>query len=92
MPYASPSTASAASGAVSCVPPRAGRDIEIVAVNDLVDAGTLAHLLKYDSVYGRFPGEVSAEEGAIVSTACASARSRKPTRWRCPGMSSASTW
>src|SRR3954468_18444096 len=33
-------------------------DIEWVAVNDLTDAKTLAHLLKYDSTYGRFPGEV----------------------------------
>ena len=41
-------------------------DIEVVAVNDLVDAATLAHLLKYDSVYGRFPGEVSTADGAIV--------------------------
>jgi glyceraldehyde 3-phosphate dehydrogenase len=41
-------------------------DIEIVAVNDLVDPRTLAHLLKYDSVFGRFPGSVSAEEDAIV--------------------------
>jgi glyceraldehyde 3-phosphate dehydrogenase len=41
-------------------------DIEVVAVNDLVDANTLAHLLKYDSVYGRFSGEVTAEDGSIV--------------------------
>jgi glyceraldehyde 3-phosphate dehydrogenase len=41
-------------------------DIEIVAVNDLVDANTLAHLLKYDSVFGRFPGEVTAAGGSIV--------------------------
>jgi glyceraldehyde 3-phosphate dehydrogenase len=41
-------------------------DIEVVAVNDLVDAATLAHLLKYDSVYGRFPGEVAADAGGIV--------------------------
>jgi glyceraldehyde 3-phosphate dehydrogenase len=41
-------------------------DIEVVAVNDLVDAGTLAHLLKYDSVFGRFPGEVTVEDGSIV--------------------------
>src|SRR3954449_2537176 len=33
-------------------------DIEIVAVNDITDAATLAHLLRYDSVYGQFPGEV----------------------------------
>ena len=31
------------------------RDVEVVAVNDLVDATTLAHLLTYDSVFGRFP-------------------------------------
>jgi glyceraldehyde 3-phosphate dehydrogenase len=43
-----------------------GADIEVVAVNDLVDAATLAHLLKYDSVYGRFPGDVAADDGDIV--------------------------
>lgn len=36
-------------------------DLEVVAVNDLTDAKTLAHLLKYDSVYGRFDGEVEAK-------------------------------
>ena len=41
-------------------------DIAVVAVNDLVDAGTLAHLLKYDSVYGRFAGDVAVEDGNIV--------------------------
>ncbi len=34
----------------------AGSDLEFVAVNDIADAATLAHLLKYDSMYGRFPG------------------------------------
>jgi glyceraldehyde 3-phosphate dehydrogenase len=43
-----------------------GADIEVVAVNDLVDAATLAHLLKYDSVYGRFPGDVAADAGDVV--------------------------
>ncbi len=43
-----------------------GADVEIVAVNDLVDAGTLAKLLKYDSVFGRFPGDVAAGNGGIV--------------------------
>jgi glyceraldehyde 3-phosphate dehydrogenase len=38
----------------------AGADIEWVAVNDLTDAATLAHLTKYDSVYGPFPGDVEA--------------------------------
>jgi glyceraldehyde 3-phosphate dehydrogenase len=42
-----------------------GADIEIVAVNDLGDAATMAHLLKYDSVLGPFPGEVSLGEGVI---------------------------
>ncbi len=41
-------------------------DVEIVAANDLTDAGTLAHLLKYDSVLGNLDAEVVAEEGAIV--------------------------
>ena len=43
-----------------------GADIEIVAVNDLVDTTTLAHLLRYDSVFGRFPGTVEAQESAIA--------------------------
>ena len=37
----------------------AGADIDFVAVNDLTDPGTLAHLLKYDSILGRYPGEVT---------------------------------
>ena len=40
-------------------------ELEIVAVNDIAPAETLAHLLKYDSVYGRFPGEVQAGEGSM---------------------------
>src|SRR5260221_10641813 len=43
----------------------AGADLEFVAVNDITDTGTLAHLLKYDSILGRFPGEVEAGGGAI---------------------------
>jgi glyceraldehyde 3-phosphate dehydrogenase len=43
-----------------------GGDIEIVAVNDITDAATLAHLLDYDSVFGRYPGDVQAADGAIV--------------------------
>src|SRR4029078_5132347 len=41
-------------------------DIEIVAVNDITDAGTLGHLLKYDSVYGPFPGTVEVRDGALA--------------------------
>ena len=42
-------------------------DIEIVAVNDLGDAKTMAHLLRYDSVLGPFPGEVELGEGSITA-------------------------
>lgn len=43
-----------------------GADIQVVGINDLTDTKTLAHLLKYDSILGRFKGTVVAEEGAIV--------------------------
>jgi glyceraldehyde 3-phosphate dehydrogenase len=43
-----------------------GRSLEIVGINDLTDARTLAHLLKYDSVHRHFPGEVKAADDAIV--------------------------
>jgi glyceraldehyde 3-phosphate dehydrogenase (phosphorylating) len=42
-----------------------GADIEIVALNDLGDAKTMAHLLKYDSVLGPFPGDVELGDGVI---------------------------
>ena len=42
------------------------RGLEIVLVNDLTDNATLAHLLKYDSSYGPFDGDVSHDEGAII--------------------------
>jgi glyceraldehyde 3-phosphate dehydrogenase len=45
---------------------RAGADLEFVAVNDLTDAATLAHLLRYDSVLGRFDGDVEVDGGALV--------------------------
>jgi glyceraldehyde 3-phosphate dehydrogenase len=41
-------------------------NVEIVAINDLTDVATLAHLLKYDSIHGRFQGTVSAGEGALI--------------------------
>jgi len=44
----------------------AGADVEVVAVNDLTDTKTLAHLLKYDSILGRFPAEVTADNENIV--------------------------
>lgn len=41
-------------------------EIEVVAINDLTDVKTLAHLLKYDTAHGRFPGEVIADGDAII--------------------------
>ena len=43
-----------------------GADIEVVGVNDLTDNKSLAHLLKYDSILGRLPGEVSYTEQEIT--------------------------
>jgi len=40
--------------------------VEIVAINDLTDAKTLAHLFKYDSIHGKFPGTVSVDGDKIV--------------------------
>jgi glyceraldehyde 3-phosphate dehydrogenase len=40
--------------------------IDIVGINDLADAATLCHLLKYDSTFGRFEGEARVEDGALV--------------------------
>ncbi len=45
---------------------RGAADIEVVAVNDLTEPDVLAHLLKYDSVHGRYPGDVQARDKAIV--------------------------
>ncbi len=41
-------------------------NVEFVGINDLTDAATLAHLLKYDSVHGRFNGEISVDGDSIV--------------------------
>jgi glyceraldehyde 3-phosphate dehydrogenase (phosphorylating) len=42
-----------------------GGNVEVVAVNDLTDPATNAHLLKYDSTYGHFPGQITTTDGAI---------------------------
>ncbi len=41
-------------------------NLEVVAINDLADTRTNAHLLKWDSVYGRYPGDVAAKDNAII--------------------------
>jgi len=43
------------------------KNIEVVAINDITDAATLAHLLKYDSVHGRYPAPVHAEGDTLVA-------------------------
>ena len=70
----------------------AGADLEIVAVNDLTDAKTLAHLLKYDSILGRFPGEVELGDGVDLGRRQARSRcSPSAIRPTCRGATSAAT-
>ena len=68
-----------------------GADVEWVAVNDIVDVPTMAHLFKYDSNYGPFPGSVEAAADASPSTATRSRSSASAIPPRCRGPSSAST-
>src|SRR6266487_1925382 len=58
-------------------------DVEVVAVNDLTDNHTLAHLLKYDSTFGRLDGEVTYDESSITMSAPTS------PQWSCEGSRSA---
>src|SRR6185369_13006391 len=39
---------------------------DLVLINDLTDVGTLAHLLRHDSIHGRYPGTVDVKDGALV--------------------------
>ena len=41
-------------------------DVEVVAINDLIDVDYIAYMLRYDSTHGRFSGEVSVDDGALV--------------------------
>ncbi len=45
---------------------KTGADLDIVAINDLMDGATMRHLFKYDSVHGVWPGEVEFTDGALV--------------------------
>ena len=68
-----------------------GADLDFVAVNDITDAATLAHLLKYDSVHGHAStAQVDASAAtASSSTATSCGCSPSATRRTCPGRSSA---
>ncbi|WP_297741795.1 type I glyceraldehyde-3-phosphate dehydrogenase [uncultured Tessaracoccus sp.] len=46
---------------------KSGADIDVVAVNDLTDNKTLAHLLKYDSILGKFDGEITFDDQSITA-------------------------
>jgi len=61
---------------------RFAEEIEVVAVNDLTDDATLAHLLKYDSIYGRYPGEVThgKEELIVDGKSVLSLEERDPAK------------
>ena len=65
-------------------------NIEFVGVNDLVDSGNLAYLLKYDSSHGRFSGTVEAEENALIvngrKVTCTSERDPAALPWKEQGV------
>src|SRR5215208_2596124 len=67
-----------------------GLDIEWVALNDLMGVETLAHLLRHDTVYGRFPGRSRWPAMRSSLTASRSPSSRSPIPPRCHGASSES--
>ncbi len=70
--------------------PEKYRDIDIVAINDLTDPKTLAHLLKYDSVFGQFEGEVGSAPDAIIvngkTIKVHSAKDPKQLPWKAEGI------
>ena len=68
-----------------------GADIEWAAINDVADPAMLAHLLKYDTVYGRFPGTVTAADGAILVDGNEIMTPIERTRRHCHGPPWAST-
>jgi glyceraldehyde 3-phosphate dehydrogenase len=66
------------------------KNIEVVAINDITDAKTLAHLLKYDSNYGKYPKSVEAKEDSLVvdgkKVAVLSERDPKNLPWKKMGV------
>jgi Glyceraldehyde 3-phosphate dehydrogenase, NAD binding domain len=65
--------------------------LDLVAVNDIADVDNLAYLLKYDTVYGRYPARSLPLRARWSSTAEGSRRSPSVTRRTCRGTTSAST-
>lgn len=60
----------------------AARDVRVVAINELADAATVAHLLKYDSTHGRFVGDIAREDGALIVNGDRIALLQQPA-WAC---------
>jgi glyceraldehyde 3-phosphate dehydrogenase len=63
---------------------RNGVDATVVAINDLADTRTLAHLLKYDTVYGPFPGSIEVEGDSLLVDGCRIAVASEPDPIRTP--------
>ena len=79
---------------------RFGKDFEVVAVGDIVPADNLAYLLKYDSIQGKFEGQVGSKKSAadktdddvlLVDNKEIQVRERQVARPSCPGRTWAST-
>jgi glyceraldehyde 3-phosphate dehydrogenase len=67
-------------------------DIQIVAINDLGDAKTNAHLTQYDTAHGKFPGEVSVDGDYLSSTATDPRAERNPAELPWGELASTSCW
>ena len=67
-------------------------DIEVAAINDISEHEVLAYLLKFDSVMGRFPGDVRLEDGVLHAGATPPLSWRSATRRVSPGATPTSTW
>ncbi len=59
--------------------------VDIVAINDLTDAATLAHLLKYDSVHGIFAEDVRVADDCLIVSGKRSGFLKKNLQWICHG-------
>src|SRR6478752_212007 len=60
------------------------KDVECIAINDLGSVEANAHLFRYDSVHGRFPGEVAVDGNKIIISANGRTYAPSVTRPRCP--------
>src|SRR5712675_2095116 len=67
-------------------------DLQFVAINDLGNAQTNAHLTRYDTTHGKFPGTIAVESESMIRTAIASRSARSAIRPSCRGRTSRSTW